>query len=438
MPALSELEVVADRSHGEVLCLLTRPLRHLKLGSPNRILDFYLRGQPNLIEAEELLPFDEILDMEEDLDFVLRKLECLESLELIGLDLEQPNLSNPTEHWTQRMLQPNLRRIVIESCANIMTCFEELIKLSKMQHGLHEFVFRHEAPKRDKIYEYLKSFLTGFSGLSLVSVLLDNSDTMPDLEGCLQTHGPTLRQLVWECRKSPRAAKSKETSILLNRREVRTLCHLCPNLNELSVSLSQESAVESLTDIFQLSQLRTIHIRNSLGTGFDEHNENEESQLSRRRNSVNASYIYAQTLMSISNYRIARNDIDGPFQFEDPFNLWTSAPTDLKVLAFGPRIYSNALHLQCGPSTEEGMHATWLERDGEDGLGDLTFLQTQFYLVNHGYDNFGRPYQYLARKNRAFPPKKAVVDFELDGNLTLEDIQEETSHTRVFESTWLR
>ena len=90
------------------------------------------------------------------------------------------------------------------------------------------------------------------------------------------------------------------------------------------------------------------------------------------------------------------------------------------------------------PSSDDGPRAIWLGREGDDGLGDMTFLRTQFYLVNLAYDEFGRHYHYLRRKNRAFRPEGVHVDIELDGNLTLEDIQEETNHTRVFESTWLR
>ena len=250
MPGLFDLEIIADKSHGEVLCLLARCLRRLKLGSPNRIWSTYLRKRPNVVAAEELLRFDEVLDMQGDLDTALKHLECLDSLELIGLDLEQGIRPHLGQHWTQHMLRPSLRRLVIESCANLATCFEELTKLSKTQHGLREFVFRHEAPVREKVHRWLYPFLAGFRGLSLISVLLDNSQSMPDLEDCLKTHGPTLRQLVWEARTSPRVSKSEDTSIPLKWQEVKKLCCLCPNLRELSVALSREHVVESLIYVF--------------------------------------------------------------------------------------------------------------------------------------------------------------------------------------------
>lgn len=323
MSALCELALVIKQSHGGILRLVTRPLRHLKLGSPDKVLGTYLRGRPDVPKETELMRFDEVLDTDDPLEPLLENFGCLESLELMGITLWL-DISKTAEKWTQRMLRPSLKRLVIESCAHVTSCFEELIKLSKTQHELREFVFRHEAPGRDKVQKCLNTFLRGFGGLSLISVLLDNSESMRDLEDCLKTHGSTLRQLVWECRKCPRVSRTEATSVPLRWPEVRTICRLCPSLREISVPLSRDGAIESLTYIFQLSQLRTIQVRNSfLGTGLDEEQEIKNMPFKAERCSLKFSYRYATDLMSELNHRIASNSTHEDAQCEGSYRYWT-------------------------------------------------------------------------------------------------------------------
>lgn len=126
---------------------------------------------------------------------------------------------------------------------------------------LKEFVFRYEAPI-DQLKTQLHRFLSSFSGLKLLSVLLEWTYDIPDPSCFLNTHAQTLEVLVYEARACPRMTFEQDTSVPIGLSmgslgglysPLYTILTSCPTLQELSVPMSWDSlspyAVTSISHV---------------------------------------------------------------------------------------------------------------------------------------------------------------------------------------------
>ena len=121
----------------------------------------------------------------------------LHTLGLLGLRADPPSLGK----LLSTIVMNSLRSLTLESCegwddlllhlsnANKCAKEEEKIRLSK-------FCLRSEGTTPKALQE-LSTFLSSFTGLRELSVLLDHVDTMPDVDCFLPNHASSLKALVW-------------------------------------------------------------------------------------------------------------------------------------------------------------------------------------------------------------------------------------------------
>lgn len=131
------------------------------------------------------------------------KLE-LEHLGLLGLEIPSGSSSLPGT----AVHLPTLKSLTLESCEE----YGHLLKLlstanhmsDETQHvHLLEFILRAEKSPPSTLQE-LSTFLGSFKGLRKLSVLIDNTPSMPNVDCFLATHADSLRCLVWAGRQGPR------------------------------------------------------------------------------------------------------------------------------------------------------------------------------------------------------------------------------------------
>lgn len=363
----------------------TSCLQRVCIGDVSRVLESHTDSM--VFQPDEMMKLNEILEREYDENEGLFT-EPPRIVQLLGLNLS-PNIFRPS-NWQQRLFSDKLQRLVLESCSDNMIPLSLLASRDSGQLSLKEFVFRHEEPFRFKIKNELENFLASFDGLALISILLDNSACMPDISLCLTSHRKTLRQLVWESRSSRRNDwRDTSTRGPQNTNDLKWIADNCEGLHELGISIDWEGypALESITD--KLTKLSTLHIRNCPSMP-----RSRRSQISSAQGTSYVQGMANQLMAEVAHY--------------EP--NWI-----LKVLAVGSRLYSHQLNLQMG-------------RDRADRPTPAAgFAKVHYYIVRSSVDAFGRKMYVLTTKGR-YP----------EDDLSLEDIQEETSHTRVFESTWLR
>ena len=162
---------------------------------------------------------------------------CLETLQLCGLDL-----SNILEGATGfRFGFENLKILKSESCINLIRAFSlnsdatNSLKFPK----LTTLSIRHErAPTDPHFRTFLEDFLTSLSGLTNLEVLVDQTMQFQRLDPILDTHGKTLRTLLWEERAKPRTSTEFDTSVHPpDLRNLRVIAHKCPYLRALALPL---------------------------------------------------------------------------------------------------------------------------------------------------------------------------------------------------------
>lgn len=202
----------------------------------------------------------------------------LENLGFYGLDVSPLSLEpiKPTSFLV------HLRHLTLESCngsaellENLATAFHDTQLTSspneKVPHLKH-FLFRHEAPS-PQLKTALNRFLTSFTGLQTLSLLLENATLLDRPSTFLPSHGPTLQTLVLECRIQPRENLGLDTSRpfgagaftqTLWQDTIEDICRLCPNLEELGTGFPWNDEIVRLrkTSVPTLQKLKTIHIRN--------------------------------------------------------------------------------------------------------------------------------------------------------------------------------
>lgn len=222
-----------------------KSLHQLKLGEERLVAEAYARTEafPVPGPGHSLRNFLFMDDLGNGPTFT--SLRCLE---LVGLKISDGDEAAVWELFDVT----GLERLVLESCSG---CEGVLVRLSggnrKAQPAnttserpskLKEFVFRYEAPTKD-LKKGLKDFLTSFSGLELLSVMLENTKVMMSPDCFIPRHGKSLKVLTWEGRTKPRISREEGTSISMDKASSKSETSIdkifagCPNLVELSIPL---------------------------------------------------------------------------------------------------------------------------------------------------------------------------------------------------------
>lgn len=198
----------------------------------------------------------------------------LTCLEVVGLKVDCLVDEDPTRGPKPLLRWSILQRLVLESCPgsrDLLSCLAENISRAgqtKLHLTLKELVFRYERPSTD-LMAALETFLKTYSGLRLISVLVDEYGLFPS-GPMLANHLSSLNVLVWEARMMPRNARNLEVSPPKAEEDIVKTFKKCPNLVEISFPLDwrrhQRGGLGSLDrlgrDLASLRELRTIHIRN--------------------------------------------------------------------------------------------------------------------------------------------------------------------------------
>ena len=227
---------------------------------------------------------------------------CLHSLEVVHVSLDVLVGPGRMYQWREVIAWPMLRRLRIESCQFSYQLLQKLTVLtSEGSLCLKEFVFRAEECSVD-LREALQHFLCSFSGLNLVSVLLRPLSPFA-LEPVARCHGSTLRVLIWEMSLRRTSYTSDCYQEILNGFDPEQpdenpftlveLAHICPNLEELSLSFPHGDRMSWHTrrgpfactlanKLRGFRNLHTLHIRNHGVLRPQDCRDRKQSELEQR------------------------------------------------------------------------------------------------------------------------------------------------------------
>ena len=169
----------------------------------------------------------------------------LEKLVLIGLNLEDI-IGGALNFKIDFKVLTGLK---MESCSNLNEAFTALIgkdnsTLSELK--LTSFSLRHE--EGDPAFaQNLTLFLTSFTGLKHLSLLIEGQTQAMSKGPILEMHGKTLRILVWDERSGPRKMTKSDTALFLSKNGLSVIWQTCPNLYALGLCVPWESTTASST-----------------------------------------------------------------------------------------------------------------------------------------------------------------------------------------------
>ena len=137
----------------------------------------------------------------------------LEHLGVIGLKV------HPSIRMISILAPSHLRSLHLESCEGYRELWAYFTQNNKSadeaaKFHLTDFRIRTEATTSEDLTA-IAEFLGSFSGLRTLSVLMDHTATMPDIECFLSTHATTLKTLVWAGRNAERGSRSSIPEVFL-------------------------------------------------------------------------------------------------------------------------------------------------------------------------------------------------------------------------------
>ena len=173
------------------------------------------------------------------------KLRTLVTLRLCSFDLGGLLLKGPMGSFLDLS---KLKMLVIESCVGLVEAFEALTaspnRYQFRPSQLRSLTVRTEYTEDLDIIE---SFVCSLSGLTDLCLLVEENFHEWELEtfsveNIAQSHGETLKTLVLESRVDSRVSSNYGTSAA-SYDNLCDICHCCPNLVELGITLEWESIV---------------------------------------------------------------------------------------------------------------------------------------------------------------------------------------------------
>ena len=236
-----------------------KTLSHVTLGCEIEIIKSYLGRRPPMALWEASYFTRRLLDglqvhlphatgRDEAAAEAMMSVLTIESLHLIGIDCS----ASPQVGTIPMLDSERLTSLCLESCFNLgqslsALCSRQSPDAPPLLPRLRSFKLRQEGVDA-LLRENLKAFFLATDGFVHLSVLLQGWHCFlpPD---CLVNHGSTLRTLVWDQRFSRRTDLDESTdtaSLQMMARSLETICHRCPKLVELGLTM------EALGDTNQL------------------------------------------------------------------------------------------------------------------------------------------------------------------------------------------
>ena len=140
----------------------------------------------------------------------------------------------------------NMTRLRLESCSGLTEAFIVLRGNNDSQNAtwsalkLTTFMLRHEAGGQ-VFAQHLTAFLTSFTGLIHLVLLLEGQNHAMSKAPILEIHGKTLKTLVWDERRRPRKDTETDTSSKhLKNNDLGFISLKCPNLTALGLATGWE------------------------------------------------------------------------------------------------------------------------------------------------------------------------------------------------------
>ncbi|EGC48342.1 predicted protein [Histoplasma capsulatum var. duboisii H88] len=388
-----------------LIARLTRRLSHFVLGDERLVLivdsNATTRSNPPYIQ----MSLHEVLQPLAEAQVTFGNLS---QLDIIGIDMTP--LQNQLAPLRPTFDLYNLRRLSLVSCVGT----EGLLNVLSMpaphmmspyvfsRMRLKEFCIRYEGPTLG-LKIALVRFLTSFTGLELLSVLLDDEpeNTMIDHTGFMYAHGPTLKVLVWEVRKQNRHERpfGLEDDIRGKPAFLELLSQTCPNLQELSVVLN----------------MRLLYVR---GRGFDRIHSRRPYAMLRlphlktlhcRDFLMPKGRLLTTAFVIDATKSIATMFLDWAFHFH-------RFASPLELLAVGPLTF----------------HDRWIQNHYSQDYSANPADGLIFYDVRTCPNNLmGIAHQL----NPLLTTRGPYASIELDD---VEMVRQHYKHTRVFDSYWLK
>ena len=213
-------------------------LRHLYLGVISTVARYYASRsgptQHKLPASLAEIAKDTLYANEQQMMWTL----SLETLGLYGL-----NFKNIVGGALGLQIDfDSMTTLRLESCSGLIEAFALLVGNDVHQNAtrsglkLTSFFVRHE--NRGQVFaQYLEAFLTSFTGLKHLGLLLEGKSQAMSKAPILEMHGKTLQTLIWDERRGPRKDTKTDTSSILRGNNLEIISLKCPNLTALGVSL---------------------------------------------------------------------------------------------------------------------------------------------------------------------------------------------------------
>ena len=252
----------------------SKTLESLELGQERQLFEQYRRSRIGFLEQ-----------INQSLDVLgpsmrIQSMPKLHKLALYGLDATSLVPSSIPD----ALFFYQLESLTLESCsgsAGFLGSLAGTFRYSqtspqvvvKTVPKLKHFFFRHENPTTP-LKDALINFLSSFTGLQTLSLLVENATFVERPSALINTHGPTLQTLVLESRIQPREHLGLDTSRpfgiggysqQLWEDTISDICASCPALHELGIGFPWDDEmvlVRQTGSLSSLRALRTMHVRN--------------------------------------------------------------------------------------------------------------------------------------------------------------------------------
>ncbi|OJD27189.1 hypothetical protein ACJ73_01415 [Blastomyces percursus] len=388
-----------------LLACLTRRLNHLVLGDERLVISV---DRNTTVASSQPHTQASLYEVLYSLARMSATFDNFSNLDIIGMDITSPR--NQLVPLRPVFDLYNLNRLSLVSCVGTEGFLKALSRPSPQmmfpyvasRMRLKEFCIRYEGPTPE-LKASLQQFLTSFTGLELLSVLLDDEPEheMMDHTGIMLAHGPTLKVLVWDIRKRNRHGRPfcLENPVRGGPSFLEFLSETCPNLEELGVVLNMRllyqrgQGIDRISShrpfaMLRLPRLKTLHCREF--------------------------FIQKGRLLSTAHILNATKAIATSFLDWAYYSHNGSSP--LELLAVGPLNF----------------HARWIQNHFSEDYTATPSAGPLFYDISTYPDNL---MGIAHRLNPLLRVRQPDLDIELDD---VEMVRQDYKHTRVFDSYWVR
>ncbi|KAL1959958.1 hypothetical protein VTO42DRAFT_626 [Malbranchea cinnamomea] len=334
-----------------------------------------------------------------------RQFSSLKKLRVISFNLR---VTHPQDQMTlgQVFRFDKLRSLTLESCFGSAQFLGHLARLQgSSAMNLKEFVFRHE-DATPTLVAHLEAFLCSFSGLEVLSILMDNTDehaNLPNHERILKLHGLTLKVLVWCGRKRhrPSGMVSSEQRVAGRPSFLECLATYCSDIRELSINLDVN------TDYLSEGRWRRI----AYGTPFF-------AIKFPRLTTLHIQALPCVNRLAVDPFFIAHANKAAITKYLDWSNIYFGRDKypSLKLIAVGPLNYMDRYLLNRPTRMRTKVGPAW----------------PIFYDVTGVKNNFGC-YDHILQTLGNFDNRQAIFI-----NENVNNIQQMYPNTRIFDFYWLK